>query len=125
MFTPDDFLARLHDAHLLQNDFGPPRSVKLHRQRDQLEHQQDQVAINAERDQPGHMENETAENDERQHLRGDRCHWHDRHARFQRRVGFGMLDGVAGFVRGNAKRRHRRRIVDVASKGKAVCCVGS
>ena len=46
-----DFLARLHHAHLLQDDLRAPRSVELHRQRDQLKREQDQIAVDAERDQ--------------------------------------------------------------------------
>ena len=47
----DGFLARLDDSHLLQNDFRATRRVEFNRQSDQLEDEQDQVAINAERDQ--------------------------------------------------------------------------
>ena len=37
---------------------------------------------------------------------------------FSGRVGPGVLDGVAGFVRGDAERSHRRCVVNVAGKAK-------
>ncbi len=43
---------------------------------------------------------------------------HDRHARLQRRIGFGVLNGVAGFVRGDAERGDRWRVVNVRRKAK-------
>ena len=43
---------------------------------------------------------------------------HDRHARLQRRVSLGVLNRVAGFVRGDAERGDRRRLIDVAGKAK-------
>src|SRR5207248_6294145 len=48
-----DLSAGLHNPHLLQNNFGAPRSIKLHRKRDQLKDQQNGVTINAKRDQTG------------------------------------------------------------------------
>ena len=53
-----------------------------------------------------------------QHLRGNLRDRDNRHARLQRRVGFGVLNGVAGFVRGDAKRSDRRRVVNVRRQAK-------
>ena len=49
----------------------------------------------------------------RQHLRCDLRHWHNRHPRLQRRVGFRVLNRVAAFMRGDAERSDRRSVVDV------------
>src|SRR6266513_2400149 len=52
---PRDLSARLHDPHLLQNNFGAARCIKFYRKRDQLKDQQNGVTINAKRNQPGNV----------------------------------------------------------------------
>jgi len=115
LFTPATS-PRTVRCHLLQNDFRSPRGVEFHRKRDQLEDQQDQIAIDAKRNQPGDMKEESAQNHERQHLRRDHCYRHNRHARFQWRVRFRVLNGVTGLVRSNPQRRYGRRVVHAAGE---------
>src|SRR4029077_3437417 len=76
------------------------------------------VAINTERDQTADAKKYSAKNDEWEHLRRDHGHGHNGHARFERSVGFGVLNGMSGLVRGDAERRHRWRVEDVAGKAK-------
>ena len=47
------------------------------------------------------------------HPRCDRSHRDYRHARFQWRIGFCVLNGVACFVRGDAERGDRGRVVNI------------
>src|SRR5882762_1822642 len=54
--------ARLHDSHLLENNFRAARGIDFHRQRDQLEYEKDQITVDAERDQPGEVEEQTTKN---------------------------------------------------------------
>ena len=63
-----DLSSRLNDSHLLQNNFGPARSIKLDGEGDQLEHQQNGITVNAECDQAGNVKQESSEDYERQHL---------------------------------------------------------
>ena len=117
-----DFFAGLNDVHLLQNNFGAARSIEFHWQRDQLENGEDQIAINSERDQARDAEPKTADDDERQKLRSDLGDWHDRHACLERRVRFGVLYRMPGFVGRDPKSSYRRRVVNIARKAKLLLC---
>ena len=110
---PGRFPAGLDHAHLLEDDLGAFRGVELDRQRDELEEGQHAVADDAEGDQTRDVKHETADDDQREDLRGELRDRDDGHAPFERRVGARMLDGVAGFVRGDAQRGHAWRAVDV------------
>src|SRR5438105_15590840 len=59
--------ARLHNPHLLENDFRAARGIEFDRQSDQLEDEKDQITVDTKRNQTSEMEKQTAENDEGQH----------------------------------------------------------
>src|SRR5207237_9393021 len=90
------------------------RSVKINRQGKQWENQKYEIAINAEGDQAGNVKEEAAKDHKRQHARSKHRHRHNRHPRHERRVSFGVLNGMTGLMRSDAERCDRRRVEYVA-----------
>src|SRR5260370_25298977 len=87
-----------------------------------LEARKNEVEIKCEGEQAWDQEKRTADDDKRQHLRGDHCDWHNRHSRFQGRVGFRMLNRVPGLVGRDTKSSYRWRVINVARKAKLLLC---
>ena len=95
-------MAATRKAHVAIFVRDVTRSVEFYRKRDQLERQEDRIAVNANGDQPSDVKEQASKNDEWQHLRGNHRNRHNRHACLQGSVGFGVLDGMTGFVRSHS-----------------------
>src|SRR4029453_823292 len=56
---PLRFLATMNEPHVLQNDLGARRGIKLHGQSDQLKRRESEEAPEADLKQPGEVEEPT------------------------------------------------------------------